>query len=197
MGKTSSYYSDEITAFLWGQVQKGDKDAFEIFFKSNYLKFCSFANQFTQNMDDAREVVQDLFIYLWEHREELHQVQSVKNYLFSAIRYNSIRKQKANRGKPIEISEVPDSEVSSDFQSELEYTELQEQVLEAIESLPPQCQRIFKMSRFERLTYKQIGEALDISPKTVEVQVSKALRILHNTFDSYSLVLILLLLAEK
>ncbi|RKD90916.1 RNA polymerase sigma-70 factor [Mangrovibacterium diazotrophicum] len=197
MEKTPSYRSDEITTFLWHQIQNGDKEAFEIFFKGNYLKFCAFANQYTQNVDDAREVVQELFIYLWEHQQRLSEVKSIKTYIFSAIRYNSIRKRKASREKTLEISDVPEEEVMVDFQSELEYAQLQEQILEAIDSLPPQCQRIFKMSRFERMTYKQIAEVLNISPKTVEVQISKALRGLQKSFDSNLLGLVILLMTKK
>lgn len=182
---------------MWHQIQNGDKEAFEIFFKGNYLKFCAFANQYTQNVDDAREVVQELFIYLWEHQQRLSEVKSIKTYIFSAIRYNSIRKRKASREKTLEISDVPEEEVMVDFQSELEYAQLQEQILEAIDSLPPQCQRIFKMSRFERMTYKQIAEVLNISPKTVEVQISKALRGLQKSFDSNLLGLVILLMTKK
>lgn len=197
MGKSTSYQSDEITTFLWHQIQNGDKDAFEIFFKGNYLKFCAFANRYTQNVDDAREVVQELFIYLWENQQRLSEVKSIKTYIFSAIRYNSIRRRKASRERGVEISDVPEDELLVSFQSELEYAQLQEQILDAIDSLPPQCQRIFKMSRFERLTYKQIAEVLDISPKTVEVQISKALRVLQKTFDNNLLGLVILLMAKK
>ncbi len=197
MKNSSSYRTDGITSFLWKQIQNGDKDAFEILFKGNYLKFCAFANRYTQSMDNAREVVQELFIYLWENREKLSNIQSVDTYIFSAIRYNSIRKHNSGIRGDLKISDVPEDELLVGFESELEYAELQEQLLEAIDSLPPQCQRIFKMSRFEQMTYKQIAEVLDISPKTVEVQISKALRVLQKTFENQLLGILILTMIKK
>lgn len=154
-------------------------------FKTCYLQLCIFSNQFTRNMDDAREVVQELFVYLWENKEKIKKIDSVQSYVYAALRFNSIRKFNAKNRNRIEITEVPEEEWSIDFQDQIEYAELQQAVYKTIDSLPPQCRKIFMMSRFEKLTYQEIASILGISPKTVEVQISKALRNLHETFKKY------------
>ncbi len=136
-------------------------------------------------MDDAREVVQELFVYLWENREKTKKIDSVQSYVYAALRFNSIRKFNTKTRNRIEITEVPEEEWSVDFQDQVEYAELQRAVYETIDSLPPRCRKIFMMSRFEKLTYQEIANILGISPKTVEVQISKALRSLHETFRKH------------
>ena len=144
-------------------------------------------------MDDAREVVQELFVYLWENREKVREIESIRSYVFAALRYNSIRKLNLKLTNKTEIKDIPENELSVEFQNELEYAELQEAVLETIDSLPPQCRKIFKMSRFEKLTYQEIATLLNISPRTVESQIRKALQLLQKVFDSYLLGLIIFL----
>jgi RNA polymerase sigma-70 factor (ECF subfamily) len=144
-------------------------------------------------MDDAREVVQELFVYLWENRDKIKEVQSVQSYVYAALPYNSIRKFKSRSTGAIEIADVPDREFAVDFQNELEYAELQEAILGTIDSLPPQCQKIFKLSRFEKQTYREIASRLNISPKTVEAQMRKALQILQKLLDNMLLVFIFFL----
>lgn len=134
-------------------------------------------------MDDAREVVQELFVYLWENRDR--EIQSIQSYVYAALRYNSIRKFKSKSTGTIEMTDIPESEFSVEFQNELEYAELQEVILETINSLPPQCQKIFKLSRFEEQTYQEIASQLNISPKTVEGQMRKALQILQKALDAF------------
>lgn len=144
-------------------------------------------------MDDAREVVQELFVYIWENRDRIRKVQSIQSYVYAALRYNSIRKFKSRSIGSIEITDVPENELSVEFQNELEYAELQEAILEKINSLPPRCQKIFKLSRFEKQTYQEIASQLNISPKTVEGQMRKALQILQKALDSFWMALILFL----
>jgi RNA polymerase sigma-70 factor (ECF subfamily) len=154
-------------------------------FKTCYLQLCVFSNQFTKNMNDAREVVQELFVYLWENKEKTKKIDSVQSYVYAALRFNSIRKFNAKTRNRIEIAEVPEEAWSVDFQDQVEYAELLQAVYKTIDLLPPQCRKIFMMSRFEKLTYQEIANILGISPKTVEVQISKALRNLHETFKKY------------
>jgi RNA polymerase sigma-70 factor (ECF subfamily) len=157
------------------------------------VRLCAFSNQFTKNTDDAREVVQELFVYLWENRDKIKEVQSVQSYVYAALRYNSIRKFKSRSTGVIEIAEVPENDLAVNFQNDLEFAELQEAILETIDSLPPQCQKIFKLSRFEKQTYREIAGRLNISPKTVEAQMRKALQILQKALDNFLLAFIFFL----
>lgn len=185
MKKDSPYITKEDHFSLWNRLKSGDKGSFEVLFKTCYLQLCIFSNQFTRNMDDAREVVQELFVYLWENKERINKIDSVQSYVYTALRFNSIRKFNAKTRNRIEIAEVSEEEWIVDFQDQVEYAELQKAVYETIDSLPPQCRKIFTMSRFEKLTYQEIANTLGISPKTVEVQIGKALRILLETFRKY------------
>jgi RNA polymerase sigma-70 factor, ECF subfamily len=185
MGKDGSY--------IWNQLKLGTKQSFESLFKACYPQLCLFSKQYTKDMDIAREVVQDLFVYLWGNREKLRDIDSVKPYVYSAVKFNSIRRYNNKSQKTIDISDIHEEQFAADFHDQIEYAELQHAISQTIENLPPQCRRIFKMSRFEKLTYKEIANSLGISQKTVEAQISKALRNIQKTLRKYLITIILLL----
>lgn len=169
----------DIDLLLWGKVKSGNREAFEILFRKYYPMLCLFSRRFTDDMEIAREVMQDLFIYLWEHRAEIEIKVSLKSYLLSAVRFNSIRRAQKERRGDISIDSI--SEISNDavFHDHLEYAELQEKIMEAIAGLPDQCKRVFMLSRDKQLKYSEIAHQLQISVKTVEAHISKALRLIQ------------------
>jgi RNA polymerase sigma-70 factor, ECF subfamily len=174
----------EIDLFLWSKVRQGDKEAFELLFNKYYTVLCILSKRYTNDIPISREVIQNLFIYLWEHRIDLDITCCLKSYLFRATKFNSIRYIEKDRKKGIHLDEFPETEHPGFF-DHVEYAELQGRILETIESLPDQCRKVFTMSRFEQLKYADIAERLDISVKTVESHISKALRILENNLSHY------------
>jgi len=172
----------DIDMVLWNKIKSGDKSAFEILFQSHYPLLCLFAKRYTHDMDLAREVVQDLFVYLWEHKEELSIQNSIKSYLYKAVRFNSIRRIENEKKLGVRMDTLPEPD-DPEFNDHLEYAELQAKILEVIGSLPEQCQNIFKLSRFDQLKYSEIAQKLNLSVKTVEAQISKALRKIHQSLD--------------
>jgi RNA polymerase sigma-70 factor, ECF subfamily len=172
----------DIDIVLWNKIKSGEKGTFEILFQSYYPPLCLFAKRYTHDMTLAREVVQDLFVYLWEHREDLSIHNSLKSYLYRAVRFNAIRRIENEKKLGIRMDIMPESN-DSEFNDHLEYAELQSSILCAIEALPNQCQNIFKLSRFEQLKYSEIAEKLNLSVKTIEAQISKALRMIHESLD--------------
>lgn len=176
---------------VWNRLKTGDRGSFELLFKTCYLQLCVFSNQFTKDMDDAREVVQELFVYFWENKDQIKKIHSVRTYFYAALRYNSIRKYHSKSMNRIEISDLPEKELIADFKDEMEYAELQTFIYEKIGMLPPQCQRIFKLSRFDKLTYQEIANRLGISQKTVEIQISRALKKLQGVLEQYLIILLL------
>jgi len=169
----------ELDMTLLNSIKEGDPNAFELLFNKYYAPLCLFAAKFTHDMDAARDVVQNLFMYLWENRETLHIEQSVKAYLTSAVRRNSIRLVQQQRHVQ-SIEDLPeDSHITDELYDSLELEELNRQLLEAIKKLPPQCSKIFKMSRFYEMKYAEIARELNISVKTVEAQMGKALKFLR------------------
>ena len=172
----------DLDKTLWNSIQDSDAHAFEILFKKYYAPLCRFAVNYTHDLDTAREVVQNLFVYLWENRKTVGIEQSVKSYLTSAVKRNSIRLMQQQHRK-LSIDTLPeDSFIDEALVDSLELEELYKQLLEAIEQLPPQCKKIFRMSRFEEKKYAEIALELNLSIKTVEAQMGKALKILRESF---------------
>ncbi len=171
--------------FLWNKLKQGDKRSFELVFKMYYPQLCLFANKYCDDFEAAKEVVQDLFIYMWENREKLEDMKSVKAYFFAAVRFNSIRRNEEKKRKRVDILEVPEDMLKIDFSDEIAYTELQEKIFQSIEQLPPRCKKIFEMSRFDQMSYRRIASTLGISPRTVEAQISKALKHIQKAYDEY------------
>ncbi|MBI1305988.1 MAG: RNA polymerase sigma-70 factor [Bacteroidetes bacterium] len=153
------------------------EEQFKRIYYQHFEALCRFAEFYCKDSDEASSVVQQVFLNLWERREELLKGDDLRAYLFTAVRnrvFTSVRRKKITE----ELDAV--AELPADHQStRIEIRELQEQIRSAIQSLPERCRYIFEMSRFENMTYQQIADRLDLSVKTVENQISKALKILR------------------
>ncbi|WP_181305449.1 RNA polymerase sigma-70 factor [Rufibacter sp. XAAS-G3-1] len=161
---------------------KTDEKLFmETLFKQYYALLCRTAVRFTKDTEAAEDLVQEVFCKIWQNREVLEVNTSYKAYLIRSVTnqaLNYLEKQKrlvlAEDTSPFEAS------LSANTTMELlAGTEMESRIQQALNDLPPQCRLIFEMSRFEELTYKEIAETLQLSPKTVENQMGKALRMLR------------------
>lgn len=171
-----------------------DEKAFEALFKSLYPSLCQHANALLNDADEAEETVQNVFINLWEKRSEMEINVSVKSYLYKAVRNASLNRLKHAKVRQLYVMEQESLAISSPPAVETSlHKELDQQIMQAIASLPEQCRVIFKLSRFEEMKYSEIAETLGLSVKTVENQMGKALKILREKLSDY-LVLILVLL---
>lgn len=146
-------------------------------FKTHYPMLCRYAHSYLNDRDEAEEVVQAAFIHLWERRQSIGILTSLKAYLFQTIRnrcLNVIKHEKVKQQHAEQQSragagyESGESPVLSD--------ELEHRIQWAIAQLPDQCRLVFKLSRFEELKYNEIANQLNISVKTVESQMGKALK---------------------
>ncbi|MDN3205263.1 RNA polymerase sigma-70 factor [Algoriphagus sediminis] len=180
---------------IFHSIKIGDQKALEMLFHEFYQPLCQYAYSFLQDREDAEEVVQNSFVKIWEKREEIDIQTSAKAYLYRMIRnscLNEIQHQKVkSQHQELAKMDGPGMEQSSD--SIAIHGELEEKIRQAMEKLPEQCRLIFKLSRFEDLKYKEIAVQLNISVKTVENQMGKALKIMRHELKEY-LPLILLLL---
>ncbi len=170
------------------RIKQGDEQAFELFFRKFYVRLCNFANKFLNNPEEAREVVQEVFCRLWERRELINPEDSLKSFIFKIIQNQSInilRKRKVE-SRYTEIYKLVYCE-HFDFSphESLLAKELEDSIAIAIGDLPTECRKIFELSRNEGLKYKEIAETLHISIKTVESQMSKALRNLRIDLSDY------------
>lgn len=161
---------------LLEQIKKDDSSAFDEIFRKYYSQLCFFSLKIVKSKEAAEEIVQDLFVQFWEKRKTLDINISLKAYLYRSVYNNSVRQFKSNN----KFESINDSynSVEDNFTDLLEKNEIENSVYNCIEELPEQCKKIFKMSRFEELKYREIAEKLNLSVKTVETQMSRALKYL-------------------
>lgn len=165
------------------RIRMGDEQAFELLFRRFYIQLCVYANKFLADPEQAREIIQEVFCKIWEGRKDIDPGHSLKAYMFRIAKnlcINKLNKRKTE-SKYTEITKnVYTSFPETDpIHESLCAKELELNIAAAISKMPPECRRIFELSRTEGLKYKEIAEMLQISVKTVEAQMSKAFRILR------------------
>lgn len=162
-----------------------DETAFEAVFRTHYGVLCNYACSFLDDRDEAEEIVQTAFVACWEKRllPDVHT--SVKAYLFAMVRNSCLNS--LNRKKMLEkyAEEKKRSAPSSDGTQPLEQAELKQHIAVALKKLPEQCRVIFAMSRFEDMKYAEIATELNLSVKTVENQIGKALKMMREQLREY------------
>ncbi len=171
---------------------KGEKKAFEAVYLDYFDMLFHLALGYIGERETAHGLVQDTFAKLWEHRKELHNETNIRNYLYTITKnscLNHLRQQEIvfrnNRDYLIPELRYRQEALESFGDSFDDVENLIGKVDEAIEHLPENIRTTFKLNRFESLTYVQIAEKLDISPKTVEARISKALKILRKDLKDY------------
>ncbi len=143
----------------------------------------------------AKEIVQDSFINLWEKRQSIDISKSVKSYLTTSIRNKCLNYLRDTKkfNTDIILSDVLFQEVNFEQSDKLIEKELSNRINNAIDKLPEKCKEIFVLNRFENLKYKEIAVKFNISIKTVETQISKALKHLREKLKDYLVFIIALL----
>jgi len=170
-------------------TQKG----FENLFNRLYEGLCHSSYRIVQNEHTAEDIVQEIFCTLWKKKEEL-QIDSYENYLFRSVynaSLNAIKKRDFHAFKEIEEETFQFPDLSINPEQQLQLSETQERINKAIDNLPTACRAIFVLSRFESKSNKEIASELNLSIKTVENQMTKALRLLRQA------LLIMLLILQK
>ncbi|MBN1107822.1 MAG: RNA polymerase sigma-70 factor [Bacteroidales bacterium] len=160
------------------RIRKGDRKQFESLFRSSYISLVKYAKTFVKDHDTAEEIVQDLFVRLWNDRQNLKIKSSLNGYLFRAVHNRCLRHLEHNRVKErYERDMTGKQSVEYGTPEEiLKFNELQLRITGILEKLPERCVQIFCMNRFEGLKYHEIAGRLEISVKTVETDMGKALK---------------------
>ncbi len=181
------------------QVREYDDDAFEQLFKTYFKALHCYASVMLSHDSYAEEIIQNLFMKFWERRELLNVQVSLKAYLYKCVHnecLNYLKHQKI-KAKYREHAVFTMEDYTDNTSKGLAYGELRDRLQTALNELPEQCRTIFQMSRFEELKYREIAEELNLSVKTVENQMGKALKILRvKLVDFLPLVLILMHYSE-
>lgn len=168
-------------------IRSGDERVYETVFRQYYPLLCRYAYSVLHDYDEAEEVVQAMFLNVWERRNGLNISTSLKSYLYQAVHNRCLnqikhRQVRAVYQQQVELEPMPTA--LSPVQAVVA-DELSGRLHHAIAKLPEQCRRVFELSRFEELKYQEIADQLGISIKTVENQIGKALRILRTELADY------------
>lgn len=171
--------------FLLKLIKTGDKEAFKYLFDLFFMPLCRFVKVYVSEKQIAEEIVLDIFVAIWEKRENIIIKISWKAYLFQSARnraFNYLR----DHERFVNVSDwsLYDKAITDDT---VEIQELELLIQEAICSLPDRVQEIFKKSRLDNLTNKEIAEELNTSVKNVEAHITKALKLIRKYLgDSYT-----------
>jgi RNA polymerase sigma-70 factor (ECF subfamily) len=158
--------------------KKLDEASFEDLFRKEFKGLCFFAINYVKDYTTAKEIVQDAFIGLWEKRDVIDMSKQVKSYLSTSIRNKCLNYLRDNQKYVAEMLDYEGLHVAGGHEqsSHLDAKELGVRIEVAISELPEKCREIFVLSRYEHLKYQEIADKLQISVKTVETQMSKALQ---------------------
>jgi RNA polymerase sigma-70 factor (ECF subfamily) len=199
--KVPEFFSGDLLIFVEAKKQPNmqksqtgiDSEAFEVLFKTYFKALVNFSNTFLKDIEAAKEVVHEVFAKMWEKRAELDPDKPLKSYLYTAVNnrsLNYIRDHKKFTNNDTILENEPQS-VQNDLFTQ---AEIQRIIEFSISELSPKVRRVFEMSRYEDKKYREIAEELNISQKTVESHIAKALNVLRENLKEYLSLIIMLLL---
>jgi len=160
-------------------IRDGDSVAFRQLFNAYYDGLCHYAFTILREADEAEDVVQAMFMKLWERRKDLEIKGALKSYLFRAV-YNQCLNHIEHKAVKKRYHDYNLANISGNVQHpDIFPNELDDNIKKVVNSLPQQCRTIFIMSRYEELQYAEIADKLNISVNTIQNQICKALKILR------------------
>lgn len=172
---------------LTALIRKDDPSAMEILFKTYHASLCRLAYRMTKDADQAKDIAQEVFIKLWKNRRALQISTTLEGYLKRAVintALNHLESVSRHATQPLESADL-----TSRAHNTVEHTviadELSQKASQAIHDLPVRTRMVFTLIRMEEMSYSEVAEALGISPKAVEKEMMKALRLLREALKEY------------
>ncbi|MCD6658560.1 MAG: RNA polymerase sigma-70 factor [Lentimicrobium sp.] len=180
---------------LLGKLKKDDQSAFSVVFTQYYSDLVRFSFKFTNDLNISEEIVQDVFLRLWENRSSLEIHTSLKSYLLKNVQNRSIDSLRHTGITNQYVSMVLNNVIATqnDTENYVFFSELQANYNNALKKIPVQYADVFRMSRMEGLKYQEIADVLGVSVRTVEVRLSKALVILREELKDFLLLYLIIL----
>ncbi|MEN7548562.1 RNA polymerase sigma-70 factor [Rapidithrix thailandica] len=185
MAKTEYIPTDEQA--LVDAICKGNRSAWEFMTKQYYEPLLYYILSMVKERESAEELIQDVLVNFWVKREQIEITSSLKAYLYRAARnhaLNFIRR----RNFELDYQKSLQHKLTlhhNDTEEQFHFSELEKKLTDAIENLPDNCREIFKLSRFNNLTYKEIADTLDLPVRTVHYQIGLALKELRQKLKGY------------
>jgi RNA polymerase sigma-70 factor (ECF subfamily) len=182
--------------YLLTELCQGNKEAFSLLFRKYYKDMVLFGGNFLYDKTRCEDIVQTIFTQLWENRETLVIETSLKSFLLQSVRNGCIDELRHNKSiKEHEIyTEAFGPLGDMDTENYILYSDLQTHLDDALDKLPETYRQAFVMNRFDGLKYKEIAQKLEVSERTVEVRIGKAIGLLRHYLKDF-LILILVLLS--
>lgn len=174
---------------LWGLVCRDhDEVSFKQLFKYFFLRLVKFSMIFVQSEEEAEEAVSDVFVKLWNYKDPGNKIEDIGSYLYTATKNQSINSYK--KDSLHHLVEVIDTHKDSvieynDPERDMEWKEIHSHLEQAINALPTQCQAVFRLIREDGFRYKEAAAILNISPRTVETQLERAVCKLSASLSDY------------
>lgn len=159
-------------------IISGDREVFKTVYQKWYAELCIYAQHFTSDADEAEDIVQNILVKLWDKRNSLKSVKSLKSYLYRMVHNACLNKHEHTKVKEKHKSEA----LATLHEFEIEAYSIDDETNDfsnlksALEKLPEKNRNIFKMHYFQGLKHKEIAEQLNISDRTVETHIVKGLR---------------------
>jgi RNA polymerase sigma-70 factor (family 1) len=188
--KDTILYSDEE---LMQEIKADNMFAFDLLYKKYCKRVYKFGYSILKSPEESENLMQDVFLSLWENRQKVEKDSSVKSFVFT-ITYNtaiSIIRKKARESRFIEYLKSLQEITEEPVNVKLEYNELTTKLDEIINTLPQRQKEVYLLHRVEGLKYNEIAERLNISVKTIETHMSRALKTIREKLGNYSLMAIL------
>lgn len=187
------HFEEQFIGFL---EDGDDRSAFALLYEHYWEQLFHYAVKAIQDKEDAIDIVQETFIALWEQREQIASLQSLKGYLFAIARYKSLHYIRKYSHRADYLDSLTAFLVHHEQNPEelLMAGELEKLIDDEVQKLPKKMRAIFTLSRHENLSYKEIAEKLKISDKTVKKQVSNSLKLLRLKINKHYLPLLIFLL---
>jgi len=174
------------------QLANNDRNSFKDIFRDYYQPLCHLSLHYLEDDDEAKGVVQEAFVRLWEIRHKLNTDSNLRNFLFTLVKNNCLNILKRRQILLKHHEKIRWMEMHYQYESlvrmgddYMEFDELRERIDRAIQNLPDHCRVVFELSRFEDLKNREIAEKLGVTQKTVEAHLTKALKLLRNDLKDY------------
>ncbi len=183
---------DQSMTDLVTALKNGNAWALEALFESYHVKVFNFCYSYLGSKEETEEIVQDVFVKLWTYRDQIKSELSINGLIFKIAKNLTLNKIRDNAKLRSEIGIEHLTTGTNYTEESIFFKELEQELMKAIETLPPKRKEVFKLSRFNGLSNKEISEQMNISVNTVEGQMRKAIKYLHDYLDCAVLLILLI-----